>query len=78
MELLEILFEKMGADGMKHFIVSSVITALLHLFLVWWLALGITLLVGVAKELYDKHTKNGSAEWKDIVCDALGSLVVVL
>ena len=68
----------MGADGMMHFIVSSVISALLKVFVGVFPGIVITLIIGIAKEVYDRVSKKGSAEWKDVVCDILGMLVGVL
>lgn len=68
----------MGADGMMHFIVSSVISALLKVLVGIFPSIVITLTIGIAKEVYDRISKKGSAEWKDVVCDILGMLVGVL
>lgn len=68
----------MGADGMMHFIVSSVISALLNTLVGVFPSIVITLTIGIAKEVYDRISKKGSAEWKDVVCDILGMLVGVL
>lgn len=68
----------MGADGMMHFIVSSVISALLKTLVGVFPSIVITLTIGIAKEVYDRISKKGRAEWKDVVCDILGMLVGVL
>lgn len=68
----------MGADGMMHFIVSSVISTLLKVLVGVFPSIVITLTIGIAKEVYDRISKKGSAEWKDVVCDILGMLVGVL
>lgn len=72
------MFDKLGFDGLKHVVVSSVLVILLHVFMPKWCAALITLSIGIGKEVYDKVSKKGCAEWKDIVCDLLGIGIGVL
>lgn len=75
MKQLEKLFTLMANDGMKHFILSATLTALLTLFLPWWMAAAGTLAVGLGKEAYDRITGRGVAEWKDVMCNLAGIVV---
>ena len=77
MKYLNKLFSWMGEDGMAHVILSAFICAILNLFLPWWLAGSMTLLTGIAKEVYDS-TGKGYAEWKDIGCNLIGILIGIL
>lgn len=75
MKHLEKIFNLMAADGMKHFIVSATLTALLAIILPGWMAMLATMAVGGAKETYDRITGQGAAQWKDVVCNLCGTVV---
>lgn len=66
------LFDKAGYDGCKHIIVSALLTKILTSFAPTLLSILIVLLIGLAKEIYDRKSGKGTAEWKDIVCNAIG------
>ena len=78
MKAIEKIFATIGADGMKHFIVSSVIGAVAKVVIGSFLAIAIVLLIGAVKEIYDKMTGKGSAEWKDMLCDIAGGFVGIV
>ena len=62
-----------GQDGLAHILVSLVLCAVLGVFLPLWVAVLATLAIGAAKELvWDMAMKKGTAEWKDIIADAVG------
>ena len=75
MNRLNHLFTLMGTDGMKHFIISATLTALLTLILPWYWAALITLAVGLVKEAYDRVSGRGMAEWKDVLCNLAGIII---
>lgn len=67
------LLNYFGSDGLLHILCSLVLCALLSAFLPVWAAAGITLAVGIGKELiYDKWLSKGTPQWKDIVADVVG------
>ena len=67
-----------GTDGLAHVLVSLVLCAVLGAFLPLWTAALISLAVGFIKELaWDKLLKKGTAEWRDIIADAVGILLGV-
>lgn len=70
------LFNYMGWDGMKHFIVSSTLTALLSLILPWWVAGLAVFVVGIAKEVLEART--APFEWHDMVCNLIGIIIGIL
>lgn len=73
------LLKYFGQDGLTHILVSLVLCAVLGVFLPLWAAVLITLAVGFIKELvWDLWLKKGTAEWRDIVSDAVGILLGVL
>lgn len=68
----------MTIDKYKHVVVSAIIAVALNLILPWWMAALITLAIGVGKEAYDKVSKKGCAEWKDLLADLVGILIGIL
>ena len=73
------LLKYFGQDGLAHILVCLVLCAVLGAFLPLWAAVLVTLAIGVAKELvWDLWLKKGTAEWRDIVSDAVGILLGVL
>lgn len=75
MKHLNKIFSHMGTDGMKHFILSATLTALLALALPSWAAVLTTLAIGLGKETYDRFSGRGAAEWKDVCCNLCGILI---
>lgn len=69
-----------GQDGLAHILASLVLCAVLGAFMPLWVAVFATLVIGAAKELvWDMAMKKGTAEWKDIIADAVGiALAAVL
>lgn len=67
-----------GEDKLKHIVVSAIIAVALNLFLPWWVAGLVTLAIGVGKEVYDKVSGKGCAEWKDLAADVVGIIIGVL
>lgn len=73
------LLKYFGQDGLAHILVSLVLCAVLGVFLPLWAAVLIALSVGFIKELvWDLWMEKGTAEWRDIVSDAVGILLGVL
>lgn len=65
-------------DKLKHIVVSAIIMVALSLVLPKWVAAIITLTIGIGKEVYDKVSKKGWAEWKDLVADLIGIVIGIL
>lgn len=59
-------------DGMLHITVSALICVLLGWARPLWVAPLVTFAVGVGKEVYDRVSGRGMAEWHDIICDVTG------
>lgn len=73
------LLNLIGSDGMKHIIISAILTAVAKWLLPVWVAAAlVTLAIGVAKEVYDKVSGKGCSEWKDLVCDVVGIVIGVM
>ena len=75
MKYLNCLFDLAGYDGLKHLVLSMLITKVLLLFLPIYLAILITLVISISKEVYDKISGKGCADWKDVICNLLGILI---
>lgn len=58
-------------DGLLHIMASAIILLSLFPFIGYLWSLAITIVAGIAKELYDRFS-DGSAEWHDLICDAIG------
>ena len=73
------LLKYFGQDGLAHILVSLVLCTVLGVFLPLWAAVIIALAVGIIKELvWDLWLEKGTAEWRDIVSDAVGILLGIL
>lgn len=77
MKYLNRLFNLAGYDGLKHLVLSMLITKVLLLFLPVYLAILIALIISISKEAYDKVSSRGCAEWKDVICNLIGILIGV-
>lgn len=69
---MEKIISKIGIDKFMHICVSMIMMLELRRFLPNWQAALIVLFVGVLKEVYDKVSGKGTAEWKDIAADCVG------
>lgn len=71
-----------GLDGMAHIIVCQNLVMWLSKFTPLWLAIIITVVIFILKEIYDKYCKKTEFSIKDIICDcvglALGVLILIL
>ena len=76
--MMRLLKSLLAEDKLKHVVVSATIAVVLNLILPWWMAGLITLAIGVGKEVYDKVTGKGHAEWEDLVADVVGIVIGLL
>ena len=65
---------KIDRNDLLHIESCALIVIVLLLFLPWWAACPLTLLVGIGKELWDKE-HGGVPSWSDIVFDLIGIVV---
>lgn len=68
----------LGIDGLTHIIVMAIVSKLVLFVVPVWLMLLLILAVAVSKELLDRFTGQGCAEWKDLVCDIIGILIALI
>lgn len=69
---------KLGIDGLTHIIVMAIVSKLVLCVVPVWLMLLLMLCVAVSKELLDRFTGQGCAEWKDLVCDVIGIVIALI
>lgn len=69
---------KIGLDGMAHIIVCQNLIIWLSKFTPLWLAIIITVVIFILKEIYDKYCKKTEFSIKDIICDCVGLALGVL
>lgn len=72
------LFDMIGYDGMKHIILSAILTVVAKFLLPLWVVCPLVFAIGIAKEIYDKVSGKGCAELKDIACDLVGVIIGAL
>ena len=56
---------------MKHITLSAILTVVSKWLLPVWVAVVVVMAIGIAKEIYDRVSGKGCAEWKYIACDTL-------
>ena len=69
---------KIGIDGMAHIIVCQNLVMWLSKFTPLWLAIIITVVIFILKEIYDKYCKKTEFSIKDIICECVGLALGVL
>lgn len=70
--------ERIGFDGLLHIVLSAIMVGSLKHIIGALGAVAVVALIGIGKEIYDRRTGKGCAEWKDIACDLVGIIVGVL
>ena len=65
-------------DKANHFVYGSIICFLASLILTPIVALAITILIGILKEVYDKVSKKGNPEILDAVATIIGALPIFI
>lgn len=77
--------ERIGFDGLLHFAVCAIMTALIKAMAEpllaekgALLAVLVVSMTSIGKEFYDVRTGKGCAEWKDIACDLAGVMIGVI
>lgn len=74
-----ICMNHMKIDGAEHLIAGILIVSILQWILPVWIAVTVTVVILVAKELvYDKWLRQGVAEWRDVFWGMVGLLLGIL
>lgn len=74
MKWIKTIARWMGMDGALHFALSALLVCMLGWVKPMWVAAIIVLFIGIGKEIYDRVSNTGTAEWHDIICDVAGIL----
>lgn len=69
--------KNIGVDGCLHFIAIASLTKIVSLLVGLWVAIGISAVISVAKEIWDAK-RGGYFDKKDLACDALGIIFALL
>lgn len=70
--------ERIGLDGLLHIVLSAIMVGTLKHIIGALGAVAVVALIGIGKEIYDRHTGKGCAEFKDIACDYVGIMIGML
>lgn len=70
--------ERIGFDGLMHIALSAIMVGTLKHIIGALGAVAVVALIGIGKEIYDRSTGKGCAEWKDIACDLAGLMIGVI
>ena len=65
-------------DKLLHFAVCAVLSAVLNLIFPVWIVVSLVAILSFAKEAYDQISGKGTPEWKDLVADAIGTIIGIL
>ena len=77
-EFVKKVWAWLRVDGLLHLLVCDLIALYLTGFVPLWVALVVSLAIGIAYEIYQYFSKKGCAEWHDVFCDAIGVALAAL
>lgn len=69
------IINKVGVDKILHLLVCLNLTLELRRFVDLWIAVLIVFVIAVLKEVYDKVSKKGTCDYKDIIADCVGIII---
>lgn len=70
--------ERIGFDGLLHIVLSAIMVGILKHIIGALLTVAVVAFIGIGKEIYDRRTGKGCAEFKDMVCDLVGIMIGVI
>ena len=79
LELIKSLYNWLNTDGLLHISFSSMIITFSFPLIRWW-SIGLAVLVGIAKEVYDIFVKKSDPKLSihDLICDCIGIIMTVI
>lgn len=79
LELIKSCYNWLNTDGLLHISFSSMVITFSFPLIKWW-SVGLAVLVGIAKEVYDILVKK--SDWRlsihDLICDFIGIVMTVI
>lgn len=69
------IINKVGIDKILHLLVCLSLTLELRRFIDLWIAIVIVFIIAISKEVYDKVSKKGMCDYKDIIADCIGIII---
>lgn len=69
------IINKVGVDKILHLLVCLSLILELRRFVDLWIAALIVFGIAVLKEVYDKVSKKGTCDYKDIIADCVGIII---
>ena len=78
-ELIKGFYNWLNTDGLLHISFSSMIITFSFPLIKWW-SVGLAVLVGIAKEVYDIIVKKSDPKLSihDLICDFIGIVMTVI
>lgn len=70
------IYNQIGIDGLLHILVSVVCCKVFAIMFQLPIAVIITFVIGILKEVYDLKTTN-LFSWKDLICDFIGIMLTL-
>ena len=79
LELIKNFYNWLNTDGLLHISFTSMIITFSFLLIRWW-SVGLAVLVGIAKEVYDILVKKSDPKLSihDLICDCIGIIMTVI
>ena len=79
LELIKSFYNWLNTDGLLHISFSFMIIIFSFPLIKWW-SVGLAVLVGIAKEIYDIIVKKSDPKLSihDLICDCIGIIMTVI
>lgn len=69
------IINKIGVDKVLHLFICLILTLEFKRFIDLWIAIIIVFIIAIIKEIYDKVSKKGTCDYKDIIADCIGIII---
>ena len=79
LKLIKSFYKWLNTDGLLHISFTSMIITFSFPLIKWW-SVGLAVLVGIAKEVYDILVKKSDPKLSihDLICDCIGIIMTVV
>lgn len=79
--MIERIIKWCSSEFALHMLWSFLIAVFVGHYTNWWISILVTLVIGIAKEVYDSTRPGNFFDWKDLLFDCLGiglAMIIVL